>query len=164
MSILIINENNEKTLFSNNTLNLVKLILELNDNNIKYKAFEVGINMRTNEVDEDNKREFIIKIDKNIDLEDTIKCTSFIPMDNLSLKGLSIYTNSKKRITPLKILKEYEQDLKELKLIGNIYMIFSSWYKEFKDNKKIIYEENYSWYKFEDNSWVKRTSKKRRHF
>jgi len=165
MPTLIVKDD-EEILFasSDDSLKLVKLILDLKEKNIDYKAFEVEVNSRDFTVNKDNKREIELVVDDNIDLSDTIKCTSFATRYITSLKKLHIYTNSKKRISPLKIMEEYKEKLKELELTKVVDIIFSSWSKKFNYKGTNIYEDNSSWFKFENNEWVKNTSKKRRHF
>lgn len=166
MAILIEKENNEKTVFGSlsDSLKLVNLILELNKNKVLFKAFDVGIDMKTYRVVEDTKKEIIIEIAEDIDLSETIKRISFSSTNDSSLSKFYLYTNSKKRVSPEKILKELELKLKELNLFNKVDLIFSSWAKQYKYNSKTIYEDNSSWFKFENNSWVKKASKRRRIF
>lgn len=120
--------------------------------------------MKTYRVVEDTKKEIIIEIAEDIDLSETIKRISFSSTNDSSLSKFYLYTNSKKRVSPEKILKELELKLKELNLFNKVDLIFSSWAKQYKYNSKTIYEDNSSWFKFENNSWVKKASKRRRIF
>lgn len=167
MPTLIIKENKEEILFSSSSdsMKLVELVIGLNKNNIKYSAHEVSIDSQTHKIDRSTMAEIIIDIDNNIDLKDTIKCTSFMSLNSkLELKKFEVFTNSKKRISPIKVIEEYKDRLEEFGLIGNIDLIFSSWAKKYRFNDKNIYEENSVWFKLENSSWEKSASKKRRHF